>query len=164
MTDPDDSVDTDGPIVEASVACSNGCPANQYYEDGVCKECPTGYASSAGSESISSCRYHYFRVKYDTYPEETSWFLVDTLSTTVIKQRAVGSVKKKNKALTFKVNFVPGRQYRILLQDQYGDGFCCGHGLGYVSILYQSFGTKTLQTLDYWPAEFGHTRTINFSL
>jgi len=85
------------------------------------------YTVNIGSGG-SSCIATTLKLKFDNYPEETSWNIKTTGGTTVASggtyaSQADGSTLNINKCL-------PVGCYTLTVKDTYGDGMCCSYGNG----------------------------------
>jgi trypsin len=74
-------------------------------------------------------------VHYDRFPRETAWRLEDSNGDFIIGL-GTNSVTERYADYVFPIDtgLVPGEAYLLLLEDQYGDGFCCNYGQGYVKV------------------------------
>jgi V8-like Glu-specific endopeptidase len=83
---------------------------------------------------ISSVDY-VVAVHYDRFPRETAWHL-ETTSGDFIIGLGVNSVTERYADYVFPIDagLVPGEAYVLKLEDQYGDGFCCNNGRGYIRV------------------------------
>jgi trypsin len=74
-------------------------------------------------------------IHYDRFPRETAWRLEDSKGVFVIGL-GTNSVTERYADYAFPIDtgLVPGEAYVLLLEDQYGDGFCCNYGEGYIRV------------------------------
>ena len=64
-----------------------------------------------------------FQLNSDNYPEETSWYVVDVANNAIIAEQTLGSVAQG----TTNTNLcLPNGCYKLVINDDYGDGICCG--------------------------------------
>jgi hypothetical protein len=68
-----------------------------------------------------------FQLISDNYPEETSWYVVDVTSNEIMAEQTLGSVAQG----TTNTNLcLPNGCYKLVINDDYGDGICCGFFAG----------------------------------
>jgi hypothetical protein len=72
-------------------------------------------------------------IKYDEFPDELEWNLVTT-SGDFITGLGLNAVTDSFLKVRLAVNLEPGQDYVINVRDQYGDGFCCARGEGYIFV------------------------------
>jgi hypothetical protein len=71
-------------------------------------------------------------VRYDSHPEHASWVLLDAATGAIVVQVSRGSVTTLNAVVSRVVPTEPGKAYRLILRDSYGDGFPGGYVRLYV--------------------------------
>jgi len=95
-------------------------------------------AVSQGTKSIQ------IRIRYDRYPEENGWVLMNLDSQTEIYRSDIGSVTKSG-VTTVQFTGLQKGNYYFLLLDEFYDGICCLYGFGNVKIYeVEDNGSKTL--------------------
>lgn len=68
-----------------------------------------------------------FQLISDNYPQETSWYVVDVSSNAIMAEQTLGSVAQG----TTNTNLcLPNGCYTLVINDDYGDGICCGFQTG----------------------------------
>lgn len=80
------------------------------------------------------CEKHIVEVKTDSYPEDTSWSLMEDGG----QGRGFGTALKmteKNHVYRTEVCLPYDTKYKFTIHDDYGDGVCCDQGDGYYKIL-----------------------------
>ncbi|WP_237702592.1 GEVED domain-containing protein [Bizionia argentinensis] len=102
--------------------------------------------SSGGNTTVQ------LTLKFDNYPEETSWSILDG-STTVASGGTYGS-QPDGSTLNINVDLSAGC-YSLVVKDVYGDGFCCSYGNGSYTL---KDGGTTLAS----GGSFGSSETTNF--
>jgi hypothetical protein len=99
------------------------------------------------------------RIKTDGFPTEISYRIMTTIrqGSTVYSSPIYTGL---NTEYTQVIYLEPGQQYKMVLRDAYGDGWCCTYGSGYAQVL---AGTTTAGAqLAYDRSNFGVSRTIYF--
>ena len=74
----------------------------------------------------------------DNYPSETSWELVDTCGgvDTPVQSKPLGSFTATG-TLYYETYCIPeAAQYRFTISDSFGDGICCGYGVGEYEVVW----------------------------
>jgi trypsin len=75
-------------------------------------------------------------IQYDRFPRETAWRVEDSNGDFVIGL-GTNSVTERYAAYVLPIDtglLLPGEAYFLLLEDQYGDGFCCNYGQGSIRV------------------------------
>ena len=91
--------------------------------------------SSLNGKSIN------IKIRTDNYGNENSWTLTNIDNNYIIDSMNILSHKTYN--LDFCLDY---GCYMFVINDSYGDGFCCNYGNGYYKIL-KKFQTITMQML-----------------
>ena len=78
-------------------------------------------------------------LKFDNYPEETSWTLKNAGGATVASGGNYGS-QPKGSTITQTFDLAAGN-YTFTINDSYGDGICCSYGNGSYSLTANTSGT-----------------------
>lgn len=68
-------------------------------------------------------------IKFDNYPEETSWSLKNSVGSTVASGGTYGS-QADGSTLVIPINDLDDDCYEFTIYDSYGDGICCSYGSG----------------------------------
>lgn len=76
----------------------------------------------------SSCTNVTLTLKFDNYPEETSWTIKNGSGTTVASGGPYGS--SPDGSTITSVNCLPAGCYTFTINDSFGDGICCSFGSG----------------------------------
>jgi hypothetical protein len=108
--------------------------------------CSGGGGGTSGSISAT------ITIKYDKYPAEFGWRLIDTVTNQFVLVQKRGSIKSPFLLYIKTVSLIKGRRYTLKMNDANGDGMCCSSGNGYVEIV-ESNGNYILNN---WLA-FGKT-------
>jgi len=93
----------------------------------------------------------------DTYPDETTWSITNSETGIVVAQSP--EYQDENTAHVDEFCLDIDQCYTFTINDDYGDGICCGFGDGSYSLI-NSAG----QTIFSATGEFGFTETTNFCL
>ena len=94
-------------------------------------------------------------IKFDNYPQETSWQIVNEASDVVASG---GSYRnQKNGDLLNIKECLPSGKYTFKILDAYGDGICCTYGNGFYSL-------KSGDTVLAQGGSFGKVEETNFTL
>ena len=72
----------------------------------------------------------------DDYPEETTWSLTDTCTSTIIWSNDNEGDLVRNTSYSFE-ECVPQGKYTFEINDEYGDGICCNYGIGKYTMSYK---------------------------
>jgi hypothetical protein len=96
-----------------------------------------------------------FRLVSDNYPEEISWYVVDVDDNSILAEQTLGSVAQgtTNTSLC-----LPNGCYKLIINDDYGDGICCGFFSGNGSFTLFNDAGVSLGT----GGEFTDSDTISF--
>lgn len=70
-------------------------------------------------------------VKTDNYPTETSWKLFDSQGNVLLTNGSLVAATVYKDSLCLQ----PNSCYKFTIYDTYGDGICCGFGLGYYKLV-----------------------------
>ena len=71
----------------------------------------------------------------DGFASEMGWRLEDVNNNTILMEMPKGSISGNNIYQGYVLpTLIDGRQYRIVFTDSFGDGFCCGYGMGWFQI------------------------------
>lgn len=100
---------------------------------------PNTPPSATPSQAPTSCDGHVFvlDLTLDNYPGETWWTLVDNDDGSVYMQVEAGTYGGMNGENVFLTDCTPAAgSYKFTIYDTYGDGICCGYGLGSYDIHY----------------------------
>jgi hypothetical protein len=98
-------------------------------------------------------------VKTDAYPAETSYRLRTMTSNKEILFSPMFTTPET--VYTQTVYLEPGRDYRLIMRDSFGDGICCFYGPGYVQI---NAGTSIKgPIIAAERGDYGLTRTLYFT-
>jgi len=95
-------------------------------------------------------------IKLDNYPEETSWTLKNSGGTTIASGGTYGS-QPDGSTVTW-TDCLDVGSYTFTINDSYGDGICCGYGVGNYE-LKDASGTTLASG-----GSFGSSETTNFTL
>ena len=79
-------------------------------------------------------------VKYDKYPKEFGWKLTDASTGAALANYPKGSVTTPGKLLTVTLPLKSGGSYKLIMEDQFGDGLING----YLKVSSVSGGTATV--------------------
>lgn len=105
----------------------------------------------------SDCTNIQLSLKFDNYPEETSWEIRDASGTTVY---AGGTYGDQADGTTLNLaDCIPNACYTLVVRDSYGDGMCCAYGNG----SYTLTNTDTNEVLASG-GSFGSSDSTNFCL
>ena len=99
-------------------AANDGAAANN--------ETTGGYVSSSLQASSTRVR---LELQLDNYPAETSWYLFNSVGSTVASGVYAAGDANTLKIRTFLLT--ANECYRFQINDSYSDGICCGGGNGY---------------------------------
>ncbi|EJF53112.1 hypothetical protein SapgrDRAFT_1396 [Saprospira grandis DSM 2844] len=107
--------------IELSISQINGqANPNVDYINDVISQAPTFQSDSAVGQ---------LRIVFDNYPEDVSWSLRDlSIDSLILYGDSIDAA-----TVSVEQNFeaVSGHCYEFMIQDAFGDGICCGYGLGY---------------------------------
>ncbi|WBM73074.1 T9SS type A sorting domain-containing protein [Saprospira grandis] len=110
--------------IELSISQINGqANPNVDYANDVISQAPTFQSDSAQGQ---------LRIVFDNYPEDVSWSLRDlSIDSLILYGDSIDAA-----AVSVQQNFeaVSGHCYEFMIQDAFGDGICCGYGLGYSTL------------------------------
>ena len=141
ITGPDGSIKSGGSFgaSEATNFCFSNTPAPTC-TDGIQNGDETGV--DCGGSSCSPCQVTCIdttlSIKFDNYPEETSWDIKDNSGTVVASGGTYGS-QADGSTLTIN-NCLPAGCYTLEFKDAYGDGMCCSYGNGNYTLTNTSTG------------------------
>jgi hypothetical protein len=94
----------------------------------------------------------------DNYPEETSWTLTNTCTSTQVGARPQGYYSGSQNTLFTENYCVDGNSaFQFTINDSYGDGICCSYGTGFYTITYNGQVAAT-------GGEFTSTTTETFGV
>ena len=93
----------------------NGCPNATVV-------CTTGMSCDAGHKLK-------LRLRFDTYPDETSWEIVNSGGIQIASGGPYGG-QAPGSVITETINGVPNGDYTFIIHDAFGDGMCCAYGNG----------------------------------
>ena len=82
----------------------------------------------------------------DNWPQETSWKLINTCGTTDQTQESADVETKyyNTKGKQYSNNYcVPSAEYRFEISDSFGDGICCGYGIGDYELFLDGVSVKS---------------------
>jgi trypsin len=96
-------------------------------------------------------------IKYDKFPEEFAWTLVDSVTGESVAAQGSGSVTSPFLLYVKTVSLIKGHRYTLTMSDANGDGMCCSNGNGYVEV--ESNGASLLNN---WLA-FGNSYQTDFT-
>lgn len=94
-------------------------------------------------------------VSPDDYGSETSWSLTNLCTNQVEASKEEGSYDNDSYVLEVFERCVPYAKYEFTINDSWGDGMCCGHGVGSYEVTY---GTDVVKQ----GGEFESTETTKF--
>lgn len=110
--------------IELSISQINGqANPNVDYANDVISQAPTFQSDSAQGQ---------LRIVFDNYPEDVSWSLRDlSIDSLILYGDSIDAA-----TVSVEQNFeaVSGHCYEFMIQDAFGDGICCGYGLGYSTL------------------------------
>ncbi|AFC24922.1 T9SS type A sorting domain-containing protein [Saprospira grandis] len=110
--------------IELSISQINGqANPNVDYVNDVISQAPTFQSDSAQGQ---------LRIVFDNYPEDVSWSLRDlSIDSLILYGDSIDAA-----TVSVEQNFeaVSGHCYEFMIQDAFGDGICCGYGLGYSTL------------------------------
>jgi len=110
--------------IELSISQINGqANPNVDYANDVISQAPTFQSDSAQGQ---------LRIVFDNYPEDVSWSLRDlSIDSLILYGDSIDAA-----AVSVQQNFeaVSGHCYEFMIRDAFGDGICCGYGLGYSTL------------------------------
>ncbi|MGB1269388.1 MAG: M43 family zinc metalloprotease [Flavobacteriaceae bacterium] len=158
ITGPDGNIKSGGSFgaSEATNFCFSNTPAPTC-TDGIQNGDETGV--DCGGSSCSPCQAvcvdTTLRIKFDNYPEETSWNIKDSSGSIVTSGGTYGS-QSDGSILTIN-NCLPAGCYTLEFKDSYGDGMCCSYGNGNYTLTTTATGTVLASG-----ASFSSTDTNNF--
>ncbi len=141
-------IDCDGP-------CSTACPT---CTDGIQNQDETGVDCGGASCAFCPCNGSNVRLvlTLDNFPQETDWIL--TTSTGATFASSGGTYAGTPDGTTITVDWcLPNDCYDFTINDSFGDGICCGFGLGSYDITNLDDGTLLANGGD-----FDDTETMNF--
>ena len=95
-------------------------------------------------------------LKFDNYPEETSWTLKDSSGATVDSQ-SYTSTQGDGSTVTKTFTGLAAGSYTFTISDAYGDGICCSYGSGNYSL---KSGSVTFKT----GSNFGSSESTTFCI
>ncbi|WCL79976.1 T9SS type A sorting domain-containing protein [Saprospira sp. CCB-QB6] len=110
--------------LELSISEINGLPnPNVNIVNDVINQAPSFQSDSAVGQ---------LRVVFDNYPEDVSWELRDlSVDSLVLYGDSIDAVTA---SVVQDFDAVSGHCYEFIIQDAFGDGICCGYGLGYYTL------------------------------
>jgi lysophospholipase L1-like esterase len=115
--------------------------------------------SGSGSDSVVEYRVD---VTYDDYPWETRWLLKQVSTGTILVDYNFDEVNTEGFSLSVSVDLIPGEQYRLVVRDSFGDGFCCDYGEGSIAVYATVNGvTEVLASSD---GSFGARENKSFTV
>ncbi|MDN4165850.1 zinc-dependent metalloprotease family protein [Cytophagales bacterium LB-30] len=124
-----------GSTTSTSYAVS-GLTAATSYTFAVRAKDAAGNISTAASINVTtqanSCVDVTLTLKFDNYPEETSWAIRNASNTVVASGGTYGS-QADGSTLVIN-NCLPAGCYTFTINDSYGDGICCAYGNGNYSL------------------------------
>jgi hypothetical protein len=112
-------------------AANDGAAANN--------ETTGGYVSSGLQAQGTRVR---LELQLDNYPAETSWYLFNSVGSTVASGVYAAGDANQLKLRTFLL--YPNECYRFQINDSYGDGICCGTGNGFYRLIDFTTGATLL--------------------
>lgn len=128
--------------IELSISQINGqANPNVDYANDVISQAPTFQSDSAVGQ---------LRIVFDNYPEDVSWSLRDlSVDSLILYGDSIDAA-----AVSVQQNFeaVSGHCYEFIIQDAFGDGICCGYGLGYSTL---EIGGLTIDSSGSFAAQGG---------
>lgn len=128
--------------IELSISQINGqANPNVDYVNDVISQAPTFQSDSAVGQ---------LRIVFDNYPEDVSWSLRDlSIDSLILYGDSIDAA-----AVSVEQNFeaVSGHCYEFMIQDAFGDGICCGYGLGYSTL---EIGGLTIDSSGSFAAQGG---------
>lgn len=158
ITGPDGSIKSGGSFgaSEATDFCFTDTPTPTC-SDGIQNGDETGVdcGGSSCTPCQASCVDTALNIKFDNYPEETSWNIKDNSGTIVASGGTYGS-QADGSTLTIN-NCLPAGCYTLEFKDAYGDGMCCSYGNGNYTLTNTSTGATLASG-----ASFTSTDTTNF--
>ena len=158
ITGPDGSIKSGGSFgaSEATNFCFSNTPAPTC-TDGIQNGDETGVdcGGSSCSPCQATCIDTTLSIKFDNYPEETSWDIKDNSGTVVASGGTYGS-QADGSTLTIS-NCLPAGCYTLEFKDAYGDGICCSYGNGNYTLTNTSTGATLASG-----ASFTSTDTTSF--
>ena len=111
---------------------------------GVCNHAPNALCSTGLMRT---------EVLTDKYPQETSWKIVDNCNNDAEVMSGSG-YNTKFDTYTDSSN-LPHSQYTVEVKDVYGDGICCGQGIGAIKVFYNDEEIKSF-------GKFGKSETYTW--
>lgn len=141
ITGPDGSIKSGGSFgaSEATNFCFSNTPAPTC-TDGIQNGDETDV--DCGGSSCAPCQVTCIdttlSIKFDNYPEETSWNIKDNSGAVVASGGTYGS-QADGSTLTIN-NCLPVGCYTLEFKDAYGDGMCCSYGNGNYTLTNTSTG------------------------
>lgn len=112
-------------------------------------------AFSISGTATPTCIDTRLTLKFDNYPEETSWNIKNSAGATVASG---GTYPNQADGSTLNINqCLPAGCYTLTVNDSYGDGMCCAYGNGSYSLSNASSGTVLASG-----GSFSSTETKNF--
>lgn len=117
---------------ETGVDCGGAtCPACPTCTDGVQNGDEIGV--DCGGADCPACPCNdgalVFTIILDDYPEETSWTITDVNGTTITASNGTYASEADGATVTENI-CLPDGCFDFTLNDSYGDGICCGYGIG----------------------------------
>ncbi len=96
-------------------------------------------------------------LNFDSYPGDVAWDLSDSTGSTTLDSGESYGPSLANNSLVVPIELAPD-DYLFSISDAYGDGICCGEGIGSYTL---STGSLLLYSSD---GQYGAGETIGFTL
>jgi hypothetical protein len=113
-----------------------GLTASTTYSLSVKAKDAAGNLSAASAVNVTTtgvtCSNVTLTLKFDNYPEETSWTIKNSAGTTVASGGPYGS--QADGSTINVTNCLANACYTFTINDSYGDGICCSYGSGSYSL------------------------------
>lgn len=115
---------------------------------------PTAVPTSAPTPG--DCTEYQLDILTDEYPEETTWTIENSSSNLVASG---GRYSEKNTLFTSKGCLKNGNEFKLTINDSYGDGICCSQGNGEYTfnvggkVIAQGGNFKYAQSFNFVPGE-----------
>jgi len=175
------SSNSDGSTVVETLCLPDDCytfTIRDSYGDGICCSYGNGSYSLTGPEGliktggafgatevtefclgqVAACVDVSLDLKFDNYPEETSWEIKSDITGSVVFSGDSYGNQADGSLLTIS-ECLPVGCYSITVKDSYGDGMCCAYGNG----LYRLINTNTGATLASG-GSFSNSETSSFCI
>jgi len=107
--------------------------AIDWIDDQICLHASSANFAAAACRQKSSLKPITFQIKYDEYPDETSWNLRNNNSGKIVLNAPKGG-GIAGRLLSNTLNLQLG-SYTFEIEDTAGDGLCCGYGNGFYKII-----------------------------